>query len=219
MIAHPIKIRLMQTLLRFEDIALSLDEIDTLTRCEKLEDQISDPLDLQIVQNVLAAFAKLETQDLHAFAINEESYADLNATLACNQALFAGRYRKEPHETVYISGLDEPVEPPDPELLHALLLELEHLDDGNFRQTVSRTFCTLARMQPFFDGNKRSSLLICNLALLKRNLGAFVIGDGQYDPYQERLAKFYQDRDPSVLDYLSENCVYSASKIQELIPG
>lgn len=64
-------------------------------------------------------------------------------------------------------------------------------------------------MQPFMDGNKRSSLLICNLALLKHKFGIFVIPTQKYSEFEKYLRDFYQSKNTNIYEYIKNEFLIS----------
>lgn len=85
---------------------------------------------------------------------------------------------------------------------------LSRLDKDNNKKVVSRVFCLLCKAQPFFDGNKRSTLSLCNVALLKQKLGVLLIKNELYLEFDKLLTKFYANNDEELLNFLETKCFY-----------
>lgn len=66
----------------------------------------------------------------------------------------------------------------------------------------------MCKAQPFFDGNKRSTLCLCNEALLKQKLGVMLIKNELYPEFDKLLTKFYANNDEELLNFLETKCFY-----------
>lgn len=167
-----LKVYFAQNLFKFENI--TLDQIQTKNLLNsKVMDHLNFTLDdAQIIKNVFTAFEMLEHLDLDKIKIDEDIYVKLNEILARDQALFTGFFR---NSNVYIDCIPDPIAPPDLNKMSYYLKMLNEINESSLKEVVPIVFCNLARMQPFFDGNKRSTLFLCNLALLKKDLGMFFI--------------------------------------------
>ncbi|WP_406038414.1 Fic family protein [Succinimonas sp.] len=71
---------------------------------------------------------------------------------------------------------------------------------------ASVCFCNLARLQPFWDGNKRTALCLCNMELLKHDFDLLIIPKDKYAGFEERLTPFYKKENNDVIGYLARNC-------------
>src|SRR5574344_959007 len=200
------KVFLAQNLFRFEEI--ELNELQTKNLLStKISDNLNlDYVDTLVVTNVIKTLDYLETQDLKKISIDHNLFIKLNSLLAENQALEVGKYRDK---ICYIGCVSEPIEPAPKDLISENLYKLEHLVSDSFKKVTASVFCSLARAQPFFDGNKRSALFLCNVALMKKNLGFFTISNDQYKVFEDLLKNYYVKNDLSVVDFLSKNCFHN----------
>lgn len=69
-------------------------------------------------------------------------------------------------------------------------------------------------MQPFYDGNKRTTLFFCNTALLKKQLGIFFIENEKYDIFENELTKYYTEQlDCKLQEVLVKDCIKSINEL------
>ncbi|WEV52448.1 Fic family protein [Bifidobacterium sp. ESL0704] len=74
-------------------------------------------------------------------------------------------------------------------------------------ERASHLFATLAKMQPFGNGNKRTALLAANGLLLKLHSSdvlAVPVESPDRDIFNDQLSAWYLDNDSSVVDWLAE---------------
>ncbi|WEV65239.1 Fic family protein [Bifidobacterium sp. ESL0764] len=78
--------------------------------------------------------------------------------------------------------------------------------DSSALQRASHMFATLAKMQPFGDGNKRTALLAANGLLLKlgsSDVLAVPVELPDRDIFNDQLSAWYLDDNPAVISWLS----------------
>ncbi len=197
------KAHIARTLLHFENINLNQLQTRQLLATKTLHRAVDD-VDATIVKNLLDTFDYIEQLDLSALTIDHDLFIDINHRLAKEQALFTGRYRDSLGR---IGCIDKPIAIPDPEKINAILQALCDIHAKNYKSVVADAFMHLAKMQPFFDGNKRASLFLCNIALAKKELGYFSIPNEKYCQFEEYLTLFYRDNQPEKLKQLIENAL------------
>lgn len=124
--------------------------------------------------------------------VNEEvtfdDWCKLNGYIARNEALEWGKLRTG---TVGISGTD--YEPPVPEK-EKTIEELKNiLNDANASATdkALEAFTWGARGQFFWDGNKRTSLLLANKMLVSSGAGIMTITDKYMEQFNSLLWEYY----------------------------
>ena len=71
-------------------------------------------------------------------------------------------------------------------------------------------------MQLFFDGNKRSTLFLCNLALIKNNLGLFFVNHENIIIFNENLMYYYQNININIVNFIENNLIKSFSETEDL---
>ena len=112
----------------------------------------------------------------------------MNGYIARNEALEWGKLRTG---TVGISGTD--YEPPVPEK-EKTIEELKNiLNDANASATdkALEAFTWGARGQFFWDGNKRTSLLLANKILVSSGAGIMTITDKYMEQFNSLLFEYY----------------------------
>ena len=117
-----------------------------------------------------------------------EYWCKLNEYIARNEALEWGKLRTG---TVGISGTD--YEPPVPEK-EKTAEELKNiLNDANASATdkALEAFTWGARGQFFWDGNKRTSLLLANKILVSSGAGIMTITDKYMEQFNSLLLEYY----------------------------
>lgn len=68
-------------------------------------------------------------------------------------------------------------------------------------------------MQPFFDGNKRSTAFLCNASLIKKNLGIFSIHYEKLGTFNSLLMDYYTGVNKKILDYINEELIVSVKQL------
>ncbi|MCR4554941.1 MAG: Fic family protein [Succinivibrionaceae bacterium] len=81
--------------------------------------------------------------------------------------------------------------------------EISKLNDvtiNDFKKVVSECFCNLSKLQPFWDGNKRTTLFLCNAQLIKNDFELLIIKNDSYAAFEEHLTAFYTENDKTIID-------------------
>ena len=134
-----------------------------------------------------------------------EYWCKLNGYIARNEALEWGKLRTG---TVGISGTD--YEPPVPEK-EKTIEELKNiLNDANASATdkALEAFTWGARGQFFWDGNKRTSLLLANKILVSSGAGIMTITDKYMEQFNSLLFEYYNTGENRELkQFLYDNAI------------
>ncbi|MBP3521339.1 MAG: Fic family protein [Oscillospiraceae bacterium] len=128
----------------------------------------------------------------------------LNGFVARNEALSWGVLRAG---RVAISGTDFLPPVPTPETVEA---ELSAILTGTSSATdkALEAFCWGARGQFFWDGNKRTSLLLANKLLLSAGAGMLTITEKHMEQFNTLLLGYYDTGEPeSLKSFLYENAI------------
>lgn len=208
-----LKVFLAQSLLRFEDINLDIIKTKNLIENNLISEIRFDTENAIVVRNIINTLNFFRDVPFNALEINRNLFININAMLAKEQALEVGKLR---NGDVFIDCIKEPIKPPLSTDLDRCLSNLDNCYSANYRSVIPETFSKLARMQPFFDGNKRSALFICNVALIKKNLGIFFIKNELYPEFQVLLTDFYTQNSKKLFNFLEKNCIYDHKAIIEL---
>ena len=150
-----LKVLLIQNLLRFESLILDTDQVFKLL--EHLDKSSFDQDTSTIIKNVLNTLNFIDALDLKNSKIDLSLYKKLNELLSYNQSLAPGNFRKD-HHYAYIPCIKDPISAPSIVEVNYQLDCLNYLSSNNYKSDVSRIFCNLCKSQPFYDGNKRSTL-------------------------------------------------------------
>ena len=61
-------------------------------------------------------------------------------------------------------------------------------------------------MQPFWDGNKRSTFFLCNIILIKNHLDLLALTEDVYADFEKYLTEFYTGKSNRIIDFMADNC-------------
>lgn len=115
----------------------------------------------------------------------------LNEFVARNEALEWGVLRTG---NVGISGTDYVPPIPDPKEVEKELTDLLSSDKSNTEKAIT-AFLWGARRQMFWDGNKRTSLLLANKILVANGNGILTINERNIAQFNELMAVYYNTND------------------------
>lgn len=161
--------------------------------------QISD---IQAILNMRDAWRFLI--DTISEPVTLEYLCTLNGYIARNEALEWGKLRTG---TVAISGTD--YLPPIPQETDTRK-ELSDLLNADMTATEKAltVFCWGTRKQLFWDGNKRTSLILANKILLQAGAGMLTISARNMEQFNEALLNYYNTADAEPLKvFLFENAI------------
>lgn len=128
----------------------------------------------------------------------------LNGYIARNEALTWGELRTG---VVSISGTE--YVPPVPSL-EAVAGGLGSILSGDTTATEKAlmAFCWGARGQFFWDGNKRTSLVLANKIMLEAGAGMLTITEGHMEEFNRHLVEFYNTGEPGkLMGFLYQNAI------------
>ncbi|MBR4605863.1 MAG: Fic family protein [Lachnospiraceae bacterium] len=206
------KIFLAQTALHLEGI--HLDSVDTLELINSDNKKVFevDEEDAIIMRNVVNTLDYLKTIDFDNTDINLDLYIKLNSILAKDQALFVGKLRDTP---TFIGCIDEEIGVYDKKFIINEVAKLNSINNDNFRKIIPEVFCRLSRMQPFYDGNKRSTNFLCNIALIKKNIGLFFIDYDNLKDFNINLKDYYQNQNNNILEFIGNKLIRTANELEK----
>ncbi|MBQ7607672.1 MAG: Fic family protein [Desulfovibrionaceae bacterium] len=200
------KIFLAHTALHLEGIHLNEVQIKDLLDKNIHEYFDADEEDAIVMRNVVNALNYLESIIVDRQVIDLNLYITFNAILAYEQALETGHLRTRP---VVISCIPNDIPPCEEKDVVGEIKKIATIDDKNFKKVISSAFCKLIRMQPFFDGNKRSTAFLCNAAILKKNLGLFVINYENLGKFELLLTDYYTKKNNDILQFIEDELILS----------
>ena len=138
-------------------------------------------------------------------AVTFEYWCKLNEYIARNEALEWGKLRTG---TIGISGTD--YEPPIPEK-EETIIELENIlsaIDTSVTDKALSVFTWGTRGQFFWDGNKRTSLMLANKILVSSGAGIMTITDKYMEQFNSLLLDYYNTGESEELkQFLYENAI------------
>ena len=157
--------------------------------------------DSTIAQNQCNAWKKL-IRDLKSdqATVSLEYLLQLHAEVAKEEALAWGEFRSS---QVYIAGTQytPPTYDKIETLIAVLFKSLNNISDINKKAT--HLFLQIARIQPFFDGNKRTGRMMMNCLLITNGLTAINLPASRQLEFNEKMQQFYIDNnEDSMHDFL-----------------
>ena len=138
----------------------------------------------------------------------------LHNLVASNLTLTPGFLRKG---DVQIGGIDPKdwiPEVPDEEEFKLNLRKLRLIEDPTERAVETMLYCM--RTQPFWDGNKRVSMLAANQILVSHGRGILSVQESDLDEFKALVVDFYKFGDNApIKKFIMEKCVYGVDLSQE----
>ena len=156
--------------------------------------------------------AILNMRDAWKFLLNTVSepvtfdyWCKLNEYIARNEALEWGKLRTG---SVGISGTDYEPPIPDKDKTVAELEEILKNADASTTDKALAAFTWGARGQFFWDGNKRTSLMLANKILILGGAGIMTITDKHVEQFNGLLLEFYNTGESEALKkFLYDNAI------------
>ena len=128
----------------------------------------------------------------------------LNEYIARNEALEWGKLRTG---RVAISGTDYVPPVPAPQAVEAELAAILTADTTATEKALT-AFAWGARGQFFWDGNKRTSLVLANKIMLQAGAGMLTITEKHMEAFNAQLLSWYNTGDPAPLkQFLYDNAI------------
>lgn len=158
--------------------------------------------DIQAILNMRDAWRFL--LDTLGEPITLEYLCKLNGFIARNEALAWGELRTG---RVAISGTDYTPPVPAREAVEAQLAAIlaQHTPATEKALTA---FCWGARGQFFWDGNKRTSLILANKIMLEAGAGMLTITETHMEDFNRLLVGYYNTgKSAALMDFLYENAI------------
>ncbi len=206
-----VKINFAQSLFRFEGINLTDIQTEKLLNNDNFARSEFPEEESLVINNVINTLKYMESIDLSKQNIDLNFYIQLNSLLAKDQALSTGTLRNGFSSIPCIGQI--PV--PSQESVQNEICKLNNVTKNDFKTVVSECFCNLSKMQPFWDGNKRTALFLCNVQLMKKDFDLLFIQSDKYVGFEEYLTAFYTDeKDKTLVDFLVQNCFVKANDLQ-----
>ena len=135
---------------------------------------------------------------------NLEYICKINSYVARNESLEWGVLRSG---KVGISGTDYVPKIPKKEEVEKQIQEINKIPEVT-KQAISYMLYGM-RGQLFWDGNKRTSLILANKILIQNGKGILTIKDRNLNEFNEKLTEFYNTNNPAPIEeFLYQNCIF-----------
>ena len=140
--------------------------------------------------------------------LNLEYICKINEYVARNESLEWGKLRTG---KVLISGTDYVPEIPNEQ---EVIKQIEQITQiSNITQKAIKYMLYGMRSQLFWDGNKRTSMIVANKILIQNGKGILTILDKDLKQFSELLTAFYNTNDSKKIEtFLYENCIFGIEK-------
>lgn len=158
------------------------------------------------------------------FALNKETFCELHALVARNEALEWGHFRGEGDETRYTPDVvlgeygrhtPSPTTPGAQELRECFTRGARVLKEQapTLLEQSLAFFLFGALQQFFFDGNKRTSRLMMNGILMSAGIDAISVPAAKAQLFNEKMVRFYITKDATEMMRFLVDCHPEASLI------
>lgn len=135
---------------------------------------------------------------------NLEYICKINSYVARNESLEWGVLRTG---KVGISGTNYVPEIPKKEEVEKQIREIMRIPSVT-KRAISYMLYGM-RGQLFWDGNKRTSLILANKILIQNGKGVLTIKEEHLNEFNEKLTEFYNTNNPNPMEeFLYENCIF-----------
>ena len=139
---------------------------------------------------------------------NIDYICKINSYVARNESIQWGVLRTG---KVGISGTDYLPEIPKQKEVEKMINEINQIKSIT-KRAISYMLYGM-RAQLFWDGNKRTSIILANKILIANGKGVLTIKDTHLNEFNTLLTEFYNINDTSKIeDFLYQNCIYGIEK-------
>ena len=187
--------------MKMENRAVTLDQTQSILNGINIPNVQLD--DIQAILNMRDAWKFL----LNAVSetVTFEYWCKLNDYIARNEALEWGKLRTG---SIGISGTDYVPPIPEKEKVIAALEDIVSDKDMTATDKALEVFTWGTRGQYFWDGNKRTSLMLANKILISAGAGIMIITDKYMEQFNVSLLEYYNTGKPSELKkFLYDNAI------------
>ena len=188
--------------MKMENRAVTLDQTQSILNGINIPNVQLD--DIQAILNMRDAWKFL--LNTVSETITFEYWCKLNEYIARNEALEWGKLRTG---NVGISGTDYVPPIPEKEKVIAALEDIVSDKDMTATDKALEVFVWGTRGQFFWDGNKRTSLMLANKILISAGAGIMTITDKYMEQFNVSLLEYYNTGKPSELKkFLYDNAMH-----------
>ncbi len=160
--------------------------------------------DQEQVLRVSRAWEELRNQVArNMFTVTKASFIHFNTIVAEGEALSVGDFR---NGQVYIAGVEHYTPPAHDTLDEHFKWVMERFkNESDIYTKAFRLFLDCARIQFFYDGNKRTAQLMMNGYLMSNGLPPVSIPAKSKRQYDSKMTKFYETGDEKpMLEFLTK---------------
>ena len=82
---------------------------------------------------------------------------------------------------------------------------------NNIYREISFFIPKLIKQQPFWDGNKRTIIILANRLLIENSKGIISINNNHFDEFNNLLNEYYNDENKleAIASFIENNCIYN----------
>ena len=187
--------------MRMENRAVTFPQTQTILNGVNVPNVRLD--DIQAILNMRDAWKFLIS------TINEkvtfEYWCKINEYIARNEALEWGKLRTG---TVFLSGTDYEPPVPNRDTTERELINILSEEGASATDKALESFTWGTRGQFFWDGNKRTSLLLANKILVSAGAGIITIADKYMEQFNTLLSDYYNTGEKETLkQFLYDNAI------------
>lgn len=136
--------------------------------------------------------------------LNLEYICKINSFVSRNESLEWGKLRTG---NVGVGGTNYIPELPKEEDVIKELNEILNIDNITLRSIKIMLYGM--RKQLFWDGNKRTSMLVANKIMIQNGKGIITVKDENIHEFNELLTNYYEtNEDIDIIKFIYDNCIY-----------
>lgn len=136
--------------------------------------------------------------------LNLEYICKINSFVSRNESLEWGKLRTG---NVGVGGTNYIPELPKEEDVIKELNEILNIDNITLRSIKIMLYGM--RKQLFWDGNKRTSMLVANKIMIQNGKGIITVKDENIHKFNELLTNYYEtNEDIDIIKFIYDNCIY-----------
>lgn len=193
-------VSMIHSISRFENVNTTLPQTQTI-----IDGMAVSGVSIADTQVIVDLKRGLEYVLNHEGDMDIEVAKSINRLVAANDALYPGELRTG---DVTIGGV-EYVPPIPQEEEFKTVLDMFDVEKESLTDQVIKIMFYMMRNQYFWDGNKRTSLLIANYVLISNGLGVLVILEKQMEIFNKLLSKYYEsNNNEEIVKWTYENCLF-----------
>lgn len=184
--------QIAKSYLKIEGFDFNDDEISEILNLHSCSSSKLTNRGKYLIANLIGTFNYLsENIDMEYLELNDYIYVKLNGLIGNNLGYSCGVIR---NNYFFLHDKNLKIAPPDKDYIRELIAKLNNLTGDNYKDIVAEFFAEMIRIQPFYAENKKTTLILINLALLRDGLGYFSISNEYFEDFlflteQYRLGK------------------------------